>query len=196
MNLVKCIYWWTFVLISEALPLYFCITCWMFWVLLRNLVNVEYFGICLLHYEKDSLVLLASPGRPRSQSWTDTSLHVDMFVGELILLPHFWPPCWEWTRTLECLCLFTTSFQAAVQHCEKEAKPQGGDPTALSQWDQNSHCSMASPHVASRRVKTSCLLTTTPKQSPLWLDHICCTSAGSTHCLPARLYLNYFFFLV
>lgn len=163
-------------------------------VLLRNLVNVEYFGICLLHYEKDSLVLLASQGRPRSQSWTDTSLHVDMFVGELILLPHFWPPCWEWTRTLKCLCLFTTSFQAAVQHCEKEAKPQGGDPTALSLWDQNSHCSMASPHVASRRVKTSCLLTTTPKQSPLWLDHICCTSTGSTHCLPARLYLNYFFF--
>lgn len=58
---------------------------------------------------------------------------------------------------------------------------------------QNDHCSVASPHVASRRVKTSCLLTTTPKQSPLWLDHICCTSTGSTHCVPTRLYLNSFF---
>lgn len=115
-------------------------------------------------------------------------------MQSLLDLP-FGPPAGN-EHGLPGVCLFATGFQAAVQHCEKEAKPQGGDPTALSVRVQSSHCSAASPHVASRRVKTSCLLTTTPKQSPLWLDYLCCTSTGSTHCLPARLYLNYLVFKV
>lgn len=61
-------------------------------VFLHHLLDVLGIFKELRTYEQDLLILLASPGRPRSQSWTGTGLHVDMFEGELILLPHFWPP--------------------------------------------------------------------------------------------------------
>lgn len=94
------------------------------------------------------------------------------------------------------VCLHKPVCQAAVQHCEMGSKPQGGDPTAL--WAQNGHSPLTSAHVGSQRVTTSCSLTTTPKQAPLWLYFICFISTGNTQHsrVPRKPNLNMIFFSV
>lgn len=78
----------------------------------------------------DSLVLLAAAS---SQSWTDTGLHVDVFEGELSLRV---PPLG--VKTDSRVSVFVHDrFPGSRSACEKEAKPQGGDPAALSLWAQN-----------------------------------------------------------
>lgn len=154
---------------------------------------MEYFGLRWLQYDKDSAVSLFCLGG---------SLPVRIGPA-LVYMSTCLKASWFYWLT------FSPSVRANA-NSRVSVFVQGWFPGSRSAlWDggqatrwrpdsavrsQNDHCSVASPHVASRRVKTSCLLTTIPKQSPLLLDHICCTSAGSTHCAPTRLYLNSFFF--
>lgn len=90
--------------------------------------------------------------------------------SELILMHRFWPSVGVNTDS---------RVSVFVHDCfpgSRSALWDGGQATRWrpdsAVWAQNGRCSVASPHVASRRVKTSCLVTTKLFMAQPYLLHL------------------------